>query len=173
MHWLVTGVPLKGNMKSWGMARCNVKLVPLSPVYKGSYANLGIGKCQMRGGKPGEKYFPGLGEAGCRERCNKMQTCGGYGVGQFDKPHCMLYLRPYGKSLSGGGGWDKRVPKASCLVKLVPGQIDFKSRTTIEGTPEPCKFEDGTDCDSGDDMSKYRRRRTTKPAPPPEEEQDN
>lgn len=173
INWLAARGSLIRQKKSWGGSKCMVKPADDKPThrrrrrsslhkgrYKGKYADLGSGKCQMRGAKPSQRYYANTGAAKCKSRCSASTKCGGYTVGKF-KDNCMLW---YGSPLYGGGGWEVRVGGGHCIVKLVPGQEQTKSATTVVG--EAPKDE----TDNWDDMSSYRRRRTSKPPPPSDED---
>jgi len=147
-------VPLIGDLKAHTNkgSRCRVKLADPGP-YTGKYANLGVQSCQVRGGTLGEKFYPKAGDAKCKDYCNANDECGGYTVSKSND-NCMLWLRPRGLPLEGGGKWHKQVPGGTCMVKILPGQVLFKSRTTVVGG-------DGDDeTKDWDDMHSFRRRRS-------------
>lgn len=162
------GVPLVGNRGSQAnrASRCRVKLGGDSAPYKGKYANLGGFPCQVRGGTLGQKFYPKTDASKCKTLCDANDECGGYTVSKWEPSNCMLWLRPRGIDVQGGGKWNKQVAGGSCLVKVIPGQMQFKSRTTVVGGAPEDTFEDGTPISSGDSMGAYRRRRTETGARP-------
>jgi len=168
LNYISGGQPLLGDRAAPAnrYAQCRVKLADPGP-YTGKYANLGGPSCQMKGGSPGEKLYecPGCdmstGDAKCKKLCNANEECGGYSVAKnHAHANCMLWLRPRGASLLGGGAWNKQVPRAKCLVKVLPGQRSFKSAVKIIGDDDDETFEDGTPLSDGNDMDTFRRRRS-------------
>merc|ERR1719482_2283874 len=107
------GVPLLGNRakQTHAASRCRVKLAEPGP-YKGKYVDLGKSSCQMKGGTPGQKLVEckgcdrETGNAKCKKLCDSNDECGAYSVAKHhDHANCMLWLRPRGFSLGGGGKW--------------------------------------------------------------------
>lgn len=84
------------------------------------FRDLGAGKCLTAQGRdPISKYYAGLGDRKCKNKCNSRSDCGGYSVSGYG--NCLLWLTT---GLVGGGpSWDG----ASCIQKISGGSSRYVS----------------------------------------------
>jgi len=125
-----------GSEYNWGKAHCIVRdPAPVPPPAKTSaptkagspvppktltWKDVGFGSCRAEvngvadGIPAGHDYWGGVGDSGCRQKCEASYFCAGYSVSEFT--NCMIWIPGAGQVLAAGGS-EYNWGKAHCILK--------------------------------------------------------